>query len=113
MEQLGLTSQEVWMTEDIFARVFPAFVEAVHVELSDEGVYITVSEVFGENMILEVIDLFDGEFPSVDHPMDDPFVVFVLKDLKTFLYKIRDRIVVNLVWHSLVFLNFYSLNKSK
>ena len=74
--------QEVWVTEDVLAGVFATFVEAVHVELSYERVDISVPEVFGEDVVLEVIDSFDGKFPSVGHPVDDRLVVFVLKNFK-------------------------------
>ena len=82
VEDLRLPSKEVWVTEDVFAGVFATFVEAIHVKLSDERVDISVSEVFGEDVVLEVIDLFDGKFPSVGHPVDDRLVVFVLKNFK-------------------------------
>lgn len=59
------------MAEDIFAGVFSAFVEAVHVKLSDEGVDVAMTEVFREDMVLEVIDLFDGKLTSVGHPVYD------------------------------------------
>ena len=77
MQDLRLSFKEVWMTEDIFTGIFTAFVEAVHVELSYKRVDISMSEVFWENVILEVIDLFDGELASVGHPVDDRFIVFV------------------------------------
>ena len=82
MQDLRLSFKEVWMTEDIFTGIFTAFVEAVHVELSYERVDISVPEVFGEDVVLEVIDLFDGELPPVGHPVDDRLVVFVLKNLE-------------------------------
>jgi hypothetical protein len=66
------------MTEDIFARVLSAFMEAVHVELSDERVDVAMSEVLGQDLILEVLDLFDGELSTVSHPMYDRLVVFVV-----------------------------------
>ena len=77
MEDLRLSFQEEGMAEDIFAGVFATFVEAVHIKLTDEGVDIAVTEVFGEDVVLEVIDLFDGELAPVSHPVDDRLVVFV------------------------------------
>ena len=82
VEDLRLPPEEVWVTEDVLAGVFATFVEAIHVKLSYERVDISVSEVFGEDVVLEVIDLFDGEFPSVGHPVDDRLVVLVLQYFK-------------------------------
>lgn len=93
VEDLGLSSQEERMTEDVFAGVFATLVEAVHIELSNEGVDVAVSEVFGKDVVLEVINLFDGELPSVGHPVNDRLVVFVFEDLETFLYEIGNRCV--------------------
>lgn len=47
VKDLGLSSQEERMTEDVLAGVFATLVEAVHVELSNERVDVAVSEVFG------------------------------------------------------------------
>ena len=85
-----LSFQEEGMAEDILAGVFATFVEAVHVELSDERVDVAVSEVFGEDVVLEVVNLFDGELASVGHPVDDRLVVFVLEDLEALLNEIGD-----------------------
>ena len=90
MEDLLLSFQEEGMAENILAGVFATFVEAVHVELPDEGVDVTVPEVFGKDMVLEVVDLFDGELASVGHPVDDSLVVFVFKDLEALLNEIGD-----------------------
>ena len=112
MEDLRLPSEEVWVTEDVLAGVFATFVEAIHVKLSYERVDISVSEVFGEDVVLEVIDLFDGELPSVGHPVNDRLVVFVLQYFKWFLDEVGNWGVDGLDWHSLYILNFYSLNIS-
>lgn len=77
MKDLWLSAEEEGMAEDIFAGIFAAFMEAIHIELANEGVDIAVAEVFGEDMILEVIDLFDGKLASVGHPVDDRFVFLV------------------------------------
>ena len=100
MKDLRLSFQEKGMTEDIFARVFATFVEAVHVELTYEGVDIAVAKVFGEDMVLEVIDLFDGELASIGHPVNDRLVVFVFQDIETLLDKIGNRCVNRFAWHS-------------
>lgn len=73
------------MTEDIFAGVFAGLVEAVHVELSDEAIDIPVSEEFGQDVVLELIDFFDGKLPSVGHPVDDGLVLLVFEDFKALL----------------------------
>ena len=78
------------MTEDVLARILPALVEAVHVELPNEGVDIPMTEVLGKDLVLKIIDLLDGKFSTVSHPVDDRLVVFVLKDLETLLDKVSD-----------------------
>ena len=88
VQDLGLSAEEEGMTEDVLAGVFAAFVEAVHVELADEGVDVAVAEVLGQDVVLEVIDLLDGELASVAHPVDYPFVLLVLEDLETLLNEI-------------------------
>ena len=81
------------MAENVFAGVFATLVKPIHVELSDERVDVLVPEVFGEDVFLELIDLFDGELASVGHPMYDDFVLFVLKDVKAFLDEVGDQII--------------------
>ena len=73
-----MTSDEIGVTENIFTGVFTTLVEAVHVQLSDERVDISVSEIFWEDVVLEVIYLFDCELLPVGHPMYDSFIFFVL-----------------------------------
>lgn len=46
MQNLRLPPQEKGMTKNIFAGVLAALVEAVHVELPNEGVDISMPEVF-------------------------------------------------------------------
>ena len=99
-----MSSLEEGMTEYIFGGVFPAFMEAIHIELSDEGVDIAVPEVFGEDVILEVIDLFDGELASIIHPMDDRLVLLVIEDLEALLDEVCNCIVGIVNTHSLYFL---------
>lgn len=81
------------MTEYIFTGIFSAFMESIHIELSNEGVDISVSEIFGEDVILEVIDLFDGKLTTIRHPMDDGLVIFVVEDFETFLDEISDGVI--------------------
>ncbi len=73
-----MTSDEIGVTENIFTGVFTTLVEAVHVQLSDERVDISVSEIFWEDVVLEVIYLFDRELLPVGHPSYDSFIFFVL-----------------------------------
>lgn len=44
-------------------------------------------------MVLEVVNLLDGELPSVGHPVNDRLVVFVFEDLETLLNEIGNRCV--------------------
>lgn len=77
VEDLRLSTEEEGMAEDVFAGVLATLVKAVHVELSNEGVDVSVPKVFGEDMILKVVDLLDGKLASVGHPVDDRLVFFV------------------------------------
>jgi hypothetical protein len=96
MEDIGLPPEKVRVAKNVFAGVFAAFVEAVHIELPDEGVDVPVPEVLGEDMVLELVDLFDGKLASVGHPVDDGLVLFVLEDLEALLDEVSDRIICNL-----------------
>ena len=55
------SSEEVGVAEDTFGVISPAFVEAVHVELSDERVHFAVAEVSGQDDGLELVDVLDDE----------------------------------------------------
>jgi hypothetical protein len=66
------------MTENTFGVIGSAFVEAVHVELPDEGVHFAVTEVFGENYLLELIGIFNDELGAVGSPIDDLAELLVL-----------------------------------
>ncbi len=46
MEELRLSSEKEGVTKDVFAGVLTGLMEAVHVELSDEAVDVTVPEKF-------------------------------------------------------------------
>lgn len=50
------------MAENTFGVISSALMKTVHVELSDKGVHFAVSEIFGEDQLLELIDIFDDEF---------------------------------------------------
>ena len=52
------------MTENTLRVISSAFVKAVHIELSDEGVHFAVAEVSGKDYGLELIDVLDDEFCS-------------------------------------------------
>ena len=49
------------MAEDALGVFSPTFVEAVHIELADEGVHFGVAEVSGEHDGLEFVDVLDDE----------------------------------------------------
>ena len=57
------------MTEDTFGVVSSAFVETVHVELSDERVHFIVSKVSGEYDGLELVGVFDDELIACGGPV--------------------------------------------
>ena len=58
------------MSEDNFGLIFPGLVESIHVELSDEAVEVAMSEVFGKDLALEFINVFDQELFPVGCPGD-------------------------------------------
>jgi hypothetical protein len=55
---------KVFIAENVFGEILSGFVETVHVELSDEGVDVAVSEVKGQNLLLEELYILDGELFS-------------------------------------------------
>ena len=59
------------MGEDVLGGIFPGFVEAVHVELANEGVDVAMPEERGQNFLLEGLDVPDGEFLLRGEPVDD------------------------------------------
>lgn len=73
------------MTKDIFAGIFTGLVEAIHIELSDEAVNVPVPKIFREDMILKLIDFFDGELTSVGHPMNNGLILLIFKNVETLL----------------------------
>jgi hypothetical protein len=87
-----MSPQEARMAEDIFAGILARLMEAVHVELPNEAIDIPVPEEFGKDMVLELIDLLDGELAAVGHPVNHRLVFLVLQDLKALLDKICHRI---------------------
>jgi len=92
MQKLRMSPQEARMAEDIFAGILARLMEAVHVELPNEAIDIPVPEEFGKDMVLELIDLLDGELAAVGHPVNHRLVFLVLQDLKALLDKICHRI---------------------
>jgi hypothetical protein len=110
-EDVSLPFEEVWMAEDIFAGILTTLVEAVHVELANEGVDVAMSEIFGEDLILELIDVSDGELAAVTHPVDDGLVLLVFQDLEALLNEVSDCVLIWFARHSFDILNFYSLKR--
>jgi hypothetical protein len=67
------------MAENIFGRLFARFVETVHVELPNKAVNVSVPEILGQNSLLELLYVFDGEFFTVLRPLNDGFILFILR----------------------------------
>lgn len=65
------------MAKNVLAWIFPTLMETIHVELSNKRIDVSVSKIFREDMVLKLINLFDGKFTSIGHPVDDGFVLFV------------------------------------
>jgi hypothetical protein len=59
------------MLENVLVLLVSNFVEIIHVELPDEGGEVSVSEVDRKNLLLEAIDIEDGEVGSLLVPDDD------------------------------------------
>lgn len=85
MEDLRLSPQEKGVTKDIFAGIFAGLMEAVHIELPDEAVNVPMPEIFREDMVLKLIDFFDGELTSVGHPMYNGLILLIFEDVETLL----------------------------
>lgn len=47
------------------------FMEAIHIKLSNKAIHFIVSEIFGEDKLLEFGYIFDSELSSVRGPIDD------------------------------------------
>ena len=62
---------KIWMTKNVFSRFFPRLVEAIHIELSNETIYIFVSEIFGQNCLFKLLYVLNSEFFPVSRPLDD------------------------------------------
>jgi hypothetical protein len=56
-------------------------VEAIHVELSDEGIYFAVSKVLRQHNLLKPIDIFDDKFRSRRSPICNFGKFIILSDL--------------------------------
>lgn len=69
LEEVGLSSQERRMCEDVFGGIFARFVEPVHIELSNKAVDVSVSEENRQDLLLELSDVYNDEFPAVVHPV--------------------------------------------
>ena len=53
--------EEAGVAEDALGVICSTFVEAIHVELSNERIHFAVAEVSGKNDGLELVDVFDDE----------------------------------------------------
>ena len=56
------------MTEYTFSCVFSRFMKPIHVELSDEGVNLTVTEIFRQNDIFKLINVLNHKFMAGGSP---------------------------------------------
>jgi hypothetical protein len=88
---LRLRPQEERMGEDVLGGILARLVKAVHVELSNEAVDVAVPEELGEDMLLELIYLLDGELAAVGHPVNDRLVLLVFQNLEALLDKVSHR----------------------
>ena len=66
------------MFEDVLVLLVSDLVEVIHVKLSHEGAEVSVSEVDGEDLLLEAVDVDDGEVGSFLVPAGDVGVAVVL-----------------------------------
>ena len=73
---------EVLMSKGWFKVVVLHFVEAVHVQLSDEAIHFLVSEVAGKDNLLEFYDVFDDELETIWGPIDDLMVILDLNGIR-------------------------------
>lgn len=78
MEELRMAFEEVAVAKNIFGGLLSRFMEAIHVELAYEAVDVPVPEVFGEDALLELLDVLDGELFAVGGPLYDLLIFFVL-----------------------------------
>lgn len=85
MEDLRLPSQEKGVTKDIFAGILAGLMEAIHIELPDEAVNVPMPEIFGEDMILKLIDFLDGKLTTVGHPMYNGLILLIFQNIETLL----------------------------
>lgn len=74
------------MAENTLRVVFPGFMEAIHVQLSDKTVDFSVAEVPRQYNFLEFIYVLDGKVPPRVPPKYYFAIFFILKikDVKTF-----------------------------
>ena len=82
------------MTEDTLGMIGTTFVEAVHVELANEGVHFGVAEVAGEDDGLKFVDVFDDELSSGRGPVGNLGKLFILTKM-AFTFKISKVLDIN------------------
>lgn len=71
--------EEVGVAKNIFGGFFSRLVKTIHVELPDETVDIFVSKIFGEDGLLELLDILDCEFLSVAGPLNNFGILAILR----------------------------------
>ncbi len=67
------------MSKDNFSTIFPGLVESIHVKLPDKAVEIMMTEVFGKDFALELMNVFDKELFAVGGPGYGRLRLWILK----------------------------------
>lgn len=75
---------ELFVLKNVLVAVISDLVEVIHVELSNKGAEISVSEMYRKNLLLELLDIDNGKAVSFFVPGDDIFVFKVLRIKKCF-----------------------------
>ena len=57
------------------------FVEAIHIELSNEGIYFTVPKVLRQHNLLKLVDIFDDKLGARGSPVGNFGKFIILSDL--------------------------------
>lgn len=69
------------VTEDALGMISSAFMEVIHVELSDKRVHFGVPEVTGKDNRLKFVDVFDDELSSRGSPVNYLGKLLILNNL--------------------------------
>lgn len=66
------------MLEAVLVIIIPCLVEVIHVQLPHEGREVVVLEKLRQDLLSELVGLFDNESISIIVPADDVVVLWVL-----------------------------------